>query len=407
MVLDFPGGVHPNARTKYGKYKIKSIGDICSVVCLPASQEATLCVPAETAVKRGTLLGKNGEDYVYSSVCGVFRGIVAIEGKRYFVVISNKANDTERIYEPESRTLSSLTLEDIAESARKFAIIDPRSGLPLWKLLIKAKGNCRRVVIDCTEPDAASAINYRLCIEKARSVVGGAKVLLQATGALKCVFAAEYYRNSAFNSLAEHANDSKLFALARLEDKYPYGDRALMQALYVKALERGKTALDEGVLIVSPEGVVALYDAMISGIPQLDRYISVCFNNEAKGGNFCVPRGMTLHDISAFCGGLEKNHFFVENSLLSGGMIGGSVSDSTVAVISAARVKKKTMPCISCGRCHTVCPVRLMPADAITESSRQALYRDCIACGACDFICPSDIPLLSLIQSAGNSSEEV
>lgn len=405
MVLDFPGGVHPNSRTQYGKHKIKNI-DNCSVICLPATQDATLCIPAETAVKRGSLLGKNGEDHVYSSVCGVFRGIVSIEGKRYFVVLANKEKDIERIYEPETRALSSLSFEDITESAKKYAIIDSRSGTPLWKLLMQAKDNCRRVVIDCTEPDAASAINYRLCIEKAKSIVGGAKVLLQATGALKCVFAAEYYRNSAFDALAEHASDEKLFALARLEDKYPYGDRAIMQALYVKNLENHKTAIDEGVLIVSPEAAISLYESMVSGIPQLDRYISVCFASAEKGGNFCVPRGITLHDISVYCGGIEKNHFFVENSLLSGKTIGGSVSDGTVAVISASKQKRKTMPCISCGRCVSACPVRLVPADAILESGRSALKRDCIACGACDFICPSGIPLLSLIQS-GDKSEEV
>lgn len=404
MVLNFPGGAPPLNRTRYGKQKIRNI-DNCSVICLDAEQNASACIPAGTAVKRGCLLGENGGTPVYSSVCGTYRGITSIEGRRYFVVMVN-GNGEERVHSPETRALTSLTREDIIESAKKFAIVDSRSGLPLWKLLSSVDNDCRRLVVDCTEPDAASAINYRLCIEKARSIVGGAKVLLQATGALKCVFAAEYYRNTAFRALAEHATDAKLFAMAQLEEKYPYGDRAIMHALYVKTLEAGKSALDEGVFIVAPETASALYDAMVSGMPQLDRYISVCFNNTAKGGNLRVPRGVTLHDISVYCGGLEKEHFFVENSLLSGRRIGGALSDNTRALISATYQKKVRTSCISCGRCAEVCPVRLMPNEVLIESNRKSLKQHCIACGACEFICPSNIPLLDIIKNTDEEQKE-
>lgn len=397
MILNFPGGARPVRRTRYGKQKIRNI-DNCSVICLTAEDNASAVIPAGTAVKRGTLLGENGGTPVYSSVSGTFRGIASIEGKRYFVVMAN-GNGVTRIFEPETRALTSLTREDIIESAKKLAITDTRSGKALWKLLSAVDKDCRRLVIDCTETDAASAVNYRLCIEKAKSLVGGAKVLLQATGALKCVFAAEYYRNTAFKEISKYATDEKLFAMAQLEEKYPYGDRAIMHALYVKTLEAGKTALDEGVFIVAPETAIALYEAMVSGMPQLDRYISVCFNNNAKGGNLCVPRGVTLHDISAYCGGLEKDHFFVENSLLSGASVGGALRDGTSVLISAKKQKKVRTECISCARCVDACPVKLMPNEVLIESNRNELKRHCIACGACEFVCPSGIPLLTLIQN--------
>ncbi|MBO5869367.1 MAG: hypothetical protein J6Q89_01330 [Clostridia bacterium] len=407
MILNFTGGARPNRRTLYGKHKIKNI-EKCSVICILAEDNARACIPNSTAVKRGTLLGENAGTPVYSSVNGVFRGITAIEGKKYFVVMANSdfANGVERVHQPETRSITNLTREDIIESAKKFAIIDSRSGQPLWKMLSNIGDNCRRLVIDCTETDAECAINYRLCIDKAKSLVGGAKVLIQATGALKCVFAAEYYRNTAFKHIAEYANDNKLFALAQLDEKYPYGDNALMEALYIKSLQKGQTALDLGVFVVAPETVIALYDAMVSGIPQLDRYVSVCFNNTGKGGNFSMPRGMTLHDIIECCGGLESGHFFAENSLLSGVRAKGVLTDKTRALISAKVLNKVQLPCISCGKCAEVCPVRLMPNEVLFNKDRSELKKYCISCGACEFSCPSNIPLLSLIKGEENAVKE-
>ncbi len=408
MILKFPGGVRPLRRTQYAKQAIKNI-DKCSVICIAAENGAVASIAAGTAVKRGSLLGENAQTPVYSSISGIFRGIATIEGDRYFVVTADKKNATnveERIYDPETRSLTELTREDIIESAKKFAIIDSRSGQPLWKLLSVVGNGCRRLVIDCTESDSESAINYRLCLEKASLIVGGAKVLLQATGALKCVFAGEYYRTPEFEKLAEYATDEKIFAIAKLDEKYPYSDRTLMYALYVKTLEEKQTALDMGVLIVSPETVIALYNAMISGMPQLDRYISVCFNDTAKGGNLCVPRGITLHDITEFCGGLDKEHFFVKNSLLSGRQTGGALSDSTRVLVSAKAQKIVRTTCISCGRCVDACPVRLVPNEVLIESNRSKLKKYCVSCGACEFICPSGIPLLSLIRDTSDKEQE-
>lgn len=407
MILDFPGGVRPIRRTQYATHGIKNI-DKCSVICLDAEKEASACIQAGTKVKRGTLLGENALTPVYSSISGTFRGITKIEGKKYFVVVKdqNADNSEEHVFEAETRALTDLTREDIIESAKKFAIVDSRSGRPLHQLLSIIGNDCKRLVIDCTETDAESAINYRLCIENAQKIVGGAKVLVQATGALRCVFACEYYREAAFDKLREYANDEKLFAMANLEDKYPYGDRAIMYALYVKTLEEQQTALDMGVLIVSPETAIALYNAMISGMPQLDRYISVCFDDAAKGGNLRVPRGITVHDVSQICGNVSKDEFFVENSLLSGEIIGGAVSDSTRALIAAKAQTRVQTPCISCGRCLEVCPVRLMPNEVLIESERLKLKKCCVSCGACEFICPSGIPLLSLIKATDGNEKE-
>lgn len=394
MILEFRGGVRPLSRTFCGKKDIEYYKS-CSVSCIPASDSASFSVPVGSSVMRGSLIGQTDSTPVYASIAGVFKGILEIEGTRYFTVMNSGEEGEERLFMPESRSLTEMDAQYIIDTARRFAIYDSRSGLPLWRLLEHALG-CKRLVVDCTERDPASAIAYRLCIEKARSAVGGAKVLLHCIGALKCVFAAEHYRNAAFAALEECGGDEKLFAFGRLEERYPYSDRTLMDALYLKDLAKGETAIEKGVLIIGIEAAVALYDAMINGFPQLDRYVSVCGSGVLEEKNLCVPRGITVHDLATLCGGLLNGNFLVENSLLCGSKASGALGNATSCLVAVKPKKRQRVACIGCGSCASACPMNLIPSEALSKKTKE-LALSCVACGACEFVCPSNIPLLELI----------
>ena len=404
MILSFPGGVKPQERTRLGKSNIEII-NTCSAICLAADEDAVALIAAGTPVLRATLLGESGGMPVYSSIAGDFRGIMELEGKNYFVVTSNGSEGEEQTRFPEQRAITELTSGDIAESARRFAVYEPRYSLPLFKLIEEASGKCRRIVIDCTEADPLSAINYRLCIEHAKELVGGAKLLLRATGALKCVFAAEHYRKNAFASILKYATDEKLFAIAELEEKYPYGDRAIMESLYLKTLAQNERPTDHGVLVLSPEAAIALYTSMRDGVPTLDRYISVCGNGVNKQRNLRVPRGITIHDIKELCGGLGEGTSLIENSLLCGKRASGALGDGTRALVAAKKESRIASECTSCGLCAEVCPMRLLPLDILSED-KLAWTKSCISCGACEYICPSAIPLLRLIDRKRGKTED-
>ena len=53
--------------------------------------------------------------------------------------------------------------------------------------------------------------------------------------------------------------------------------------------------------------------------------------------------------------------------------------------------------CISCGKCVSVCPQKLLPTDMqlliqhgkYEEADKLGVTRDCILCGTCAYVCPS------------------
>ena len=400
MILNFHGGVKIDAKRFFANSEIKYINN-CSAVCIKAGEDHRLHAKPGQRVLCGSLLGVSEDTPVYSSVSGIFNGIMELEGAHYFVVINQGDEDVITELEPETRPILELTREDIIASARKFGIIDSRSGRPLWKLLSEAE-KCTRLVVDCTDSFAHASINQRLSMEKTRSAVGGAKVMLHAIGGLKAVFAVEYTKSTAIEALENATPDKQLFAIATLEEKYPYGDIALMDAIYIKTLEPNRKPTDESVLIVGIEGAIALYDAMVSGMPQVYRYVSICDTDSKKGGNFRVPRGITYHDLYLLCG-IKNDSLIIENSLLSGSPAKGALSDGVIPLISAEQNTKKRTECISCGQCASACPVRLFPAEILTGAPH--LKNICISCGACEFICPAGIPLLKMIKREAKKHE--
>lgn len=402
MVLKFCGGIKPQFRSKIGSVPTEytgSAGAVCFYV--PENSDITLECGPDTRVLRGSLLAQINDTPVYSSVSGNFRGILEISGNNYLTVMSDGKNETIDLFEPETRNITDITGEEITELARRYGIIDTRSGRPLWKMMREIAGKCKRVITDCTDCTPESAISYRLCLEKPESVVGGSKILLHALNAGKGVIAVEEYRNSALSALSEKAKDPLMFAFALVEEKMPYTDRALIQAVYNTELRKGESASDRGCLIIGAETALALYECIRDGFPQTDRYISACGEGFSREKNLCVPAGMLIKDIEKLCGGIAPHYVIAENSLLENKKAEGALSSSARALVACRPVRKEALPCIDCGECRKVCMARINPADIMQKNVKIRLdtAKKCIDCRCCDSVCPCYIPLYSMIEN--------
>ena len=156
--------------------------------------------------------------------------------------------------------------------------------------------------------------------------------------------------------------------------------------------------------------VKAISDAIKTGMPLIERVVTVTGERIRKPGNYIVRVGTSVKEIIDYCGGFTGDDVTVK---MGGPMMGILLPDVNVSVIKGTNGiigietdVTEPVACIKCGRCVDVCPMELSPLyfqKFADEENWQELkdrnIMDCIECRSCEYICSSKIPLLSKIKA--------
>lgn len=162
------------------------------------------------------------------------------------------------------------------------------------------------------------------------------------------------------------------------------------------------------ITLVRLHAVFQLGLAALSGLP-LTRSVTTAF-----GKNYFAPLGTPVSTLLGLAGHtLDPG----DSVILGGAMRGVSISgvrrgfrkedDAIVLVKKGSRPPLEENPCINCGACVSVCPMRLRPnmlsryAEFEQYEACRAEYLDvCIECGMCGYICPTCRPMQQLFRMA-------
>lgn len=150
---------------------------------------------------------------------------------------------------------------------------------------------------------------------------------------------------------------------------------------------------------------------MKTGVPLVQRRITVDGDIVNSPANFFVPVGTMLHSVMGFADVRQQP----DRIVLGGPMMGACAFDpdtplgktnNAVLLFGSTKVHKTTS-CIRCGRCVRACAVNLQPTElesAYDARDAAALERLkvnlCMNCGACSFVCPAKRPLAEKNQLA-------
>ena len=161
-------------------------------------------------------------------------------------------------------------------------------------------------------------------------------------------------------------------------------------------------ARDTGVLVANIDTVVDVGRAVMARQPQLDRVVWVA-GGVRKPRLVRVRIGTPMREVLEACGGTIG----VPGAVLFGGPMRGRAQhdlDAPVTRLASAllvldrdeTVEFANEPCMNCGACPRVCPMRLQPhvLSRLCEYGEfeDALGHDlltCIECGCCTYVCPS------------------
>ncbi|MCU7856287.1 MAG: SLBB domain-containing protein, partial [Candidatus Thiodiazotropha sp. (ex Lucinoma borealis)] len=160
--------------------------------------------------------------------------------------------------------------------------------------------------------------------------------------------------------------------------------------------------------------IVAIADYFDTGMPYIDRMVTVSGPGIEYPANLIVPLGTPVREVLRFCGGLKAE---TKEVLMGGPMMGTPIASLDAPIIKSSSgilaftakqtARPKEVPCIRCGRCVEACPyipnpsklARLAKARQF-DKIKQANVAECVECGSCTYSCPSGIPIVQLIRSA-------
>ena len=428
MALTFRGGLVMNEHKNTHGVQIERMPSPEKVV-IPMSQHigapASPVVKAGDIVARGQMIGeiKGGLGCpVHSSVSGRVKAIsqIMLPTGRQSQAVEIESDGLDTDYEgltPFSKRLGEATSEEIIDIVRAAGI----SGMggatfPAYAKIQSAVGKAERLIVNCAECEPYITANHRLLLEDPAAVVNGAKILLKALSLRHADIAVTDNKMDAVRRLDKMLKGSELFDVTVLKTKYPQGDeRQLILAITKQELPAGKLPADVGCVIFNAETCAAIFKAFQTGMPLIERIVTVDGDCVKTPKNVRVPIGTSFGDVLEYCGGTKKRI----SRLISGGpMMGTAVWDLSSPVMKgtsgilafsdrAVRPYDQAPACIHCGRCLSVCPMHLMPT-ALASYSKIGRYdicaeydaMSCVECGSCAYVCPGAVPITSYIRVA-------
>lgn len=295
------------------------------------------------------------------------------------------------------------------------------AGFPTHAKVRAAIGRVQTLIVNATECEPFITADAALLQERVDDVLRGAGLLLQITGATRCLIGIQDDAPAAIASLQTALADAR-FQLCVLPARYPHGAEALLvHVLTGKEIPMGRPAIDYGVLCHNPATLHAVARAVLHGEPLISRVMTLTGAALRDPGNYDVLIGTPVGVALQACGLDEWQH---SRSLVGGPLLGVELQQATVPLTKTSNCILATteaelprpappQPCIRCGLCADVCPVRLLPQQLhwfsrSGELDKAAAHHleDCIDCGACAYVCPSTIPLVQQFRLAKTSLAE-
>ena len=416
----FFGGIHP----KYNKEMSKTVTDFQTIipkqVVIPMQQHiGAPCKPLVEVgqrVLRGQKIG-DGEGLcvpVHASVSGT---VVAIEPRPHTsgrlvnaIVIENDFQD-ETV--PEigcDLPLDQLDAVIVLHTIREAGIVGMGgAAFPGNVKALTSMGEIDTLIANACECEPYITADDSLLRTEPEHVLEGMLILRQILKPERVVLAIEDNKAEAIQKAKALLKDYAGIEVVVLPTMYPQGaEKQLVQSVTGREVLPGQLPASVGCAVFNVSTFAAIYRAVRLGRPLYQRIVTVSGEAIAQPQNFIVRIGTPLHDLIEVAGGLNEK---TERVISGGPMMGFAQSDLSVPVIKATNSvlcllkdvngAAENPVCLRCGKCVSVCPMRLQPlymyrfvgAGRLDELERLNLL-DCMECGSCAFTCPGKLPLV-------------
>lgn len=422
------GGVHVSHRKNTAE---------CETVVMPPPQQVILamsqhlgapCVPAVKVgdkVAVGQIVGDSEQPVsapVHASVSGTVSAITTLQlpGGRSTQAVVVDADGEQRVHES-VRPPQVASREDLLRAVRASGLVGlGGAGFPTHiKLNPQNPDEVDTLLVNAAECEPYITADYRECMENSWDIVSGVQTLMELLNIRRVIIAIERNKPAAIRELSNIAasvsQPGREVRVQPLPARYPQGaEKVLIAACTGRRVPPGKLPADVGCLVMNVTTVAFLARYLKTGMPLVERRLTVDGSAVQHPQNVRVPIGTPIHQVLDFCGGTDRP---VRKLLMGGPMMGLALMDDTLPVLkqnnAILALAEEDAPalsasaCIRCGRCVSACPMRLVPPSIAaayqrrdTAAMEKLQVSTCMECGCCTYSCPAYRPIVQTMRLA-------
>lgn len=315
-------------------------------------------------------------------------------------------------------SLDQLTGGDIQALVREIGLVGLGGGAfpTAVKLAPPSSKPIDTYLLNGIECEPYLTADQRLMVEEPEVIVTGFRAFMKGLGVRNGIVCIEDNKPEAIEPMEKAVEPFAEIRVAVLPTKYPQGgEKQLIQAVLGREVPPPPgLPLDVGVVISNAGTAYAMGRAIMTGLPLVERVVTVTGEGVANPSNFRTLIGTPVSYLLEKAGGYQG----VPGKVIMGGpMMGTALKSADVPILKGTSgilvlpvsmaPREEILPCIRCGRCVDACPMGLLPvwisayADkGYLEDAERYRALDCIECGACSYRCPSKRPLVQSIRLA-------
>ena len=429
MAFSFFGGIHPKENKWYAEGEQVQDFPEPDVLVIPMQQH--IGAPCKPLVAKGdpvTVGQKIGQGEglcvpVHASVSGTVKAVEMrpnTSGMTVLsVVIENDHLDTPcpEVQPRGSVAVAKLTGQELMDIIREAGIVGMGGAtFPTYAKLSSGLGKVDTIIVNVSECEPYIVADDRVCQEYPAEVIKGLEIVMRILGLNKAHIAVEDNKQEAIAALKKHIDPHSEITVEALPSKYPQGaEKMQIKAITNREVKPGGLPSGVGCNVISTQTAYAIYRACYEGMPSIERVLTVAGSAMGdKSYNLQCRFGTPFSYIVEQCGG-----FVVEpKKIVLGGPMMGLIATNleapnikgTAGILFFTDKEDRSVEnptCIHCGKCLTVCPMKLEPLymykyyqNRDFENMQKYHILDCFECGSCSYNCPGRLPLTHTFKTA-------